>query len=187
MSKTLLNLLLITLSLAFYFVVISPIYFGGGNLYTVPTGQSIISLREFNKEDDKALNQLEEGLAKITSLKNSYSSIPQDTQDRLNIMIPDSIDGVRLVSEVNSMVVANGLTAENISYTKEGEDKKLPGVGIYSVSFSTKCSYANLKLLLDKFENSMRLFSVQSVSFSSGLNLNEPMAVNIKMNTYYIK
>lgn len=187
MSKTLLNLLLITVSVAFYYVIISPVYFGGGNLYVVSPDQSIVQLREFKNKNDTALQQLEDGLVKIDNLKKDYSSIDQYTQDRLNIMIPDKIDGVRLVSEVTSLVTSSGLPVDGLSYAKEGEDKKLPGVGIYSISFSTKCSYFDLKNLLSKFETSMRLFSVQSVSFSTGLNLDEPMAVNIKMNTYYIK
>lgn len=186
MSKTLFNLLLISASVALYFIVISPIYFGGGYLYIVSPDQSIISLNEFKNKNDIAFQQIEEGLVKIDNLKKEYDLIDQYTQDRLNTMIPDDIDGVRLVSEVSNMITSLGLPIDNISYSKESEDKKIPEVGIYSISFSTKGSYYDLKNLISKFETSMRIFSIQSVNFSTN-NLSEPMVVNVKMNTYYIK
>ncbi len=187
MSKTLLNLLLIITSVACYYIIISPIYFGGGYVYDVPADQSIIKLREFKNSNEEDSNKLKEAIVKINDLKKEYEGIDQYTQDRLNIMIPDSINNVRLMSEITTLMSSFGLPASGISITKEVEDKKLPGIGIYSISFSTKGSYFDLKDLLSKLETSMRLFSVQSVSFSPSEKPDEPMTVSIKMNTYYIK
>lgn len=187
MSKSLLNLLLITLSIFFYFVIISPIYFGNGYVYKVPRTNSITYLSEFKNKNDLALKQLTEGTTTINLLKKEYSSIDEKTHNDLNVMLPSGINPIVLVSEVSSIITDLGLPVENISYTKEIEDKKLPEVGVYSISFSTKCNYFNLKNLITKLEKSMRFFTVQSVSFSTGSNLDDSMLVNIKMNTYYIK
>lgn len=188
MSKSSTNLLsLIIISVAIYFVIISPIYFGGGSLYSVSPDESIVSMREFKNKIGSSLKELNDGKLNIAKLDSEYGSLDKDTQDKLNTMIPNDVDPIRLVSEINKIVTGVGLTAENISYSKEPEDKNLPGIGIYSISFSTKSSYSNLKNLIDKLEKSRRIFSIQSVSFASGTNINDPMNVNIKMNTYYIK
>lgn len=187
MSKTLFNLLLITISSATYFIVISPLYYGGGSLFVVSPDKSIVQLLHFKSNNDAALTKLNTGLVDIENLKKEYNSTDQHSVDTINTMIPDSVDPIRLVSEITKIAKDMGLAVENISVSKEGDDKKLPGIGVYMVSFSTKCSYGNLKDLLSKLQSSMRLFSVQSVNFSTSDNPADPLTVNIKMKTYYIK
>lgn len=187
MSKPLLNLLLVVVSVAMYYVVISPVYYGGGSVFAIAPENSIVQMRDFQNKSDNAIVKLTEGKEGIDNLSREYASFGDNGKDTINTMIPNSIDPIRLVSEINKIVLEEGLKAENIAYTKDGDDKKLSGVGVYSITFSTKCSYQDMKELLSKLQTSMRLFSIQSVGFSSPEKPNDPMAVTIKMKTYYIK
>ena len=51
----------------------------------------------------------------------------------------------------------------------------------------SRCFYENFKKLMDTFEKSMRLFSIQAVSFTAPEKDGDLTSYDVKLQTYYIK
>ena len=60
-------------------------------------------------------------------------------------MVPDQIDEVRLVSEVNSIANQTGFALENISYNQNPGSGGKTGVSSYTVTISTKGTYEKVQ------------------------------------------
>lgn len=183
MSKSLLNLLLLASTFALYFLLIQPVYTGVGGVWQ--PAQSVESLRTLNAQYDETLSQANDLYGQAETLRGQYSRISNDQKTKMAIMVPDSIDKVRLLSEVHSIAVQSGLTFNELSYS---DGTALPnGRGSAGISFSVKTSYPQFKALMDNFEKSLRLFSIQNVSFATGEREGDNMTYQVKLETYYIK
>lgn len=183
MSKNLLHLLLIISTFALYFVVIKPLYTGAGGV--MQPEQSIQRLQLLNRQYDDTLSQADSLFSQAETLRAQYSKITDADKAKMAIMVPDSIDKVHLLSEVRSVGEDAGFALSDIMYTEVGN--ALDSKGVVSISFSVKTTYPRFKALMDNFEKSMRLFSVDSVSFSSPGKEGELTTYQVKLLTYYLK
>lgn len=182
MSKNLLNLLLVVVTFAMYFLVIGPLYKGTGGVWQPE--QSIKSLREMNSQYNVTLEQAESLFAQAETLKNQYSKISEEDKAKMKIMVPDSIDKVRLLSEMVNISSITNMPYSDLSYS-DGTNQ--PGRGSATISFSVETSYPKFKEFIDAIEKSMRLFSIQNVSFAAPEKEGDPIKFQVKLETYYMK
>ncbi|MEN9337967.1 MAG: hypothetical protein RIQ41_281 [Candidatus Parcubacteria bacterium] len=183
MSKNLLNILLAVSTFALYYLLINPLYNGTGGVWQPE--ESIKMLRDLNGQYDETLRQANELYSQAETLRGQYSRISQDQKDMMKIMVPDSIDKVRLLSEVTNVAGLAGLKLENISYSDGSIAAS--GRGYATISFSVKTTYEKFKELMYAFETSMRLFSIQSVSFSSPAEDGQLTSYQVRLDTYFLK
>ncbi|MDB5260619.1 MAG: hypothetical protein JWN37_850 [Candidatus Nomurabacteria bacterium] len=182
MSPRLLNTLLIVGSFALYYVVISPLYSGGGTVWQPE--QSITALKTSNEEYTKTVAQVNELYNEAETLKKQYNNIDADTKKKIETMVPAKIDPVRLLSEVDNIANTTGVPISDLSYS---ENPAVGGRGSYTVSFSTKTTYTKFKQLLDSYEKSMRLYNIESTSFSVSTEPGTSTNYQVKLSTYYLK
>lgn len=182
MSKTLLNLLLIVATFAVYYLVIGPVYTGMGGVWQ--PAESVQSLKLLNTQYDETLAQADNLYSQAETLRSQYARISNDQKEMMKVMVPDSIDKVRLLSEVNNVFAQTGFTPNELAYS---EGNSTPTRGVVNISFSVKTNYTRFKQLMDVFEKSMRLFSVQSVTFETPEKEGEPTSYQVKLETYYLK
>lgn len=183
MSKNLLNLLLIVATFALYYVAIGPLYTGAGGVWQ--PAQSVQSLRMLNNQYDETLAQADNLFTQAETLRGQYSRISNDQKDKMKVMVPDTIDKVRLLSEVHAIGVQSGLTLNELSYS-EGQTLGT-GRSAAGVSFAVKTTYPQFKALMDTFEKSLRLFSIQSVTFAAPEQEGSLVTYQVKLETYFIK
>jgi hypothetical protein len=183
MSKNLLSLLLLVATFAVYYLLIGPLYKGTGGVWQ-PT-ESVQSLMALNTEYDQTLALADSLYSQATSLQAQYSKISVDDKAKMAIMVPESIDKVRLLSEVSNLVESTGLTASDIGVT-DG-NSALPGRGVMNVSFTVKTNYPKFKELMDDVEKSMRLYSIQNVTFSAPAKEGDLTSYQVQLQTYYLK
>lgn len=139
---------------------------------------------------DKALND-SKGLVKTVSDKEVlYNNLSEEGKSRLNKLLPDSIDNVKLIIDIDNIASKYRLKIRNIDIktgaTGEfgGSDLNKP-YGIASLRFSVTAPYDSFKLFLNDLEDSLRLVDITSLSFNSGdKNLNE---YKIELKTYWLK
>ncbi len=184
MSKNLLNLLLIVTVFAMYYLVISPIYTGVGGVWQ--PGESIQTLRDMNVQYDETLAQADGLYNQAQTLRAQYANISPDQKEKMEFMVPNSIDKIRLLDEVDGIGRETGLAFDSLAYS-EGSANTSSGLGSAGISFAVKTSYPKFKELMDNFEKSLRLFSIQSVSFSAPSKEGDPVSYQVKLNTYYLK
>lgn len=183
MSKNLLTLLLIVSTFAVYYLAIGPLYTGTGGVWQ--PAESVKALRTLNTQYDETLTQADNLFTQAETLRNQYARISDDQKDKMKVMVPDSIDRVRLLSEVSTIGILSGLPLSELSYS-DGPVLST-GRGAVGISFSVKTNYQQFKALMDTFEKSMRLFSIQSVTFTSPEQEGSPVTYQVKLETYFIK
>lgn len=183
MSKNLLSILLIIIPVVLYLLVIKPVYTGVGGVWQ-PT-QSVKDLSTLNEQYSATLDQAETLASQAMELEKEYQSVSQEDRDKMKIMVPDSIDRVRLLNEVSLMGTRLGFTLNDLSYA-EGSSLAA-GRGSATISFTVKTTYPRFKDLMDNFEKSLRLYTIQSVTFSAPEKEGDLTSYQVKLDTYYIK
>ena len=111
----------------------------------------------------------------------------------LKQLLPNNIDNVRLIIDINNIAKQRGLLVRNPSIAKEAETGEAtsglakPTLDKNSVviSFSVSASYEILKLFLNDLAHSLRIVDVESVSFSG--NDKNLYDYKISLRTYWLK
>jgi hypothetical protein len=184
MSKNLLNLLLIVTVFAMYYLVIHPFYSGTGGVWQPST--SIQSLQDMNTQYDVTLAQADSLYTQAQTLRAQYANISDEQKQKMQMMVPGSIDEIRLLDEVQGIGAQTGLYLDNLSYSENGGGA-VSSLGSAGISFTIKTTYPKFKELMDNFEKSLRLFSIQNVSFSASEVEGSPLSFQVKLSTYYLK
>lgn len=184
MSPKLLNIFLLMFSGVIYFFFINPVYTGVGSLWTPEKG--IIQLRTDKQRYTSTLDQVGTIVAQAGTLKKEYAGVTDEEKAKMQMMVPNSIDKVRLLSEITNIASQSGTTLDtlNVSDLKSYGDK---AVGAYTVTFSIKATYPRFKEIMRNYETSLRLFSTESVAFSASEKETDPITFNVRMMTYYMK
>lgn len=165
MSPKLLNILLILVPTVLYFGYIDPLYSGNSGFLYSPE-KNITALR--NENIQVADNLIQANLVNdaITKMIKDYKSVDPAIMNKASLLLPDSIDDIRLRSEVltiaNKMGVGlTGLKVETITDSSMSADL----VG-YKVSFSITSQYETFKKMMTSFEKNMRFYIVDNVAIA---------------------
>lgn len=134
--------------------------------YTKPTYEEISTINDEISQYETALNQVSEIQKTRGELMAEYEQIPQDNLYVLSRILPTSFDRVRFLIEMDRIATANGLTAQDVSFSNSsGEGTS----GIYQsteVSFSTSGSYEEVQSFIRDVEQSARLIDITELSIS---------------------
>lgn len=129
-----------------------------------------------------------------------YNSIPKADLDNLKTLLPDSVDNIRLIIQIDSLATKNGLsTLRNVDY-KSTEEKTAvsasPDVvkrpyGEFVISFQTVGQYSNFLAFLSDLEQNLRLVDVMAVEFitndTTGTGLASNLTYKVTLKTYWLK
>lgn len=125
----------------------------------------------------------------LLKAKNAvFNQIDDAKKNALNKLLPDSIDNVKLIIDINQIASDKGMTIRNISIkggdtTSVGPDTRPYGVA--TLGFSVSGPYKTLKDFLVSLQTSLRLIDVTSVSFSSGDK--DQYEYNVEIKSYWLK
>lgn len=183
MSPKLLKLLLLVLTFTIYYLVISPLYTGKGALWQPE--KSIGALRDLNAQYDQTLSQADDLYKQAEQLRREYAAIDETSKQKMLKMVPKSIDPVRLLSELNIIAAASGISLGGVSYSDTAKEINLAGG--YQLSFTIKTSYQKFKEFMSNYENSLRLFTLHSVAFSAPEKETDLISFQVRLTTYYLK
>ncbi len=181
--KNIIASLLILASIGIFFGLIKPAY---GN---------VLSLQSQIKTYDDALSQGNILQAKISADKQQLASFSQSDVDRLNKLIPDTIDNVKLIIDIKNIALQSGMLLKsiNVSDTKDAVDQSGNptsnnpfGIQSVDLSFVVTSSYPNFVLFLQRLEQSLRLVDVRSVSFTP-TDTSNVYDFSVTLRTYWLK
>ena len=137
-------------------------------------------------------------IAKREGLQTDYNAIDNKTRQKLEKILPDTIDNIRLFIDINKMASKYGILVKNINIDESGKESKSSGnkTSIVSqntpdaynrlnVSFSFSASYPNFLLFIKDLEESLRVIDIRE------LKVNAKDATNynfeITFETYWLK
>ena len=144
--------------------------------FTNPTYQGLkgtqAKVDAYNDALDKA-QELKALRDKLASARNAFS--PQDEQ-KLVRLLPDQVDNIRLIIDINSIAARRGLVLSNValgevSQSSAGAVSLAVGpssdqVGSLSLGFSVTASYEDFLAFLQDLEHSLRILDVEKLSFN---------------------
>lgn len=183
---------LVVVSLAVFFGYINPTY-GALTGKAELKERSISELKEEAKRYDDALTKTREIEKKRTGLLEKYNAIPLADRERLEKLLPDHIDSVRLIIDVNNIASQYGMTLRNITLTES--DGQSPAASANAIGpqgqryvavglrFGVGGSYDDFRAFLRDLEQSLRVVDVQTLSFGSGKEADE-YSYSVTLATY---
>ncbi len=124
-----------------------------------------------------------------TQLINRFKNISPEEVERLQQFLPDTVDNVRLLVDIDAIAKRKRLTITNINInteeaTQDDEDKS--GVGKVSITFTFVSSYNAMKDILAELERSLRVVDVRKVEVATGSDPNT-FATTLTIDTYWLR
>lgn len=181
MLKFIVPLFLIILSGGLFFSYIHPAYTETGNL------------KEVYKEYDNALTKSKELREIRQELLTKYNSFSEENIQRIEKLLPDNIDNVRLIMEINQIAVRNGGMIRSIDiYSGESSDSKkgdvdlgLDGYNSIGLRFVVEAKYDDFVNFMSDLSNNLRIVDVSDYSLKSGSE--DVYKHNVDIKTYWLK
>ena len=167
--------------------------------YTKPEYDKAIALKADLVQFEQTLKEAKDLQDKWAEILNNYTNLSQEDIDRLVKLVPDNIDNIKLVLEVNELVGQYGLTLKDIEVVdpekrngqkiSEGAIKGSPLYGQVNIDFSLSGSYDNFVALLGRLEKSLRMIDVTKITFKAPKDekkLNE-YDFDLTLSTYWLR
>jgi Tfp pilus assembly protein PilO len=186
--KSFLSLLFIAVSIVVFFVMVKPKYESLQDLRT--------SVATANANLDTA--------AKLTKSRDDlmarYQKITKEDLDNLKTLLPDSVNNIRLIIQINSLATKNNLSLlRNVDYqteevaTKNQDPQAVQKpYGEFTMSFQTTGQYKNFLAFISDLEQNLRLVDVVRVDLTPAdqgvqQNAGSSFSYKVTLQTYWLK
>lgn len=164
------------------------------------------AVRAVNSEYISAIANADELIKVRDKVLNEYKSLSEDNRTRLDKMLPNTVDNIRLIIDLNSVAVRHNLSLRNIRAAVTGSSKGasspmpisqggIPGgitsiptpiLDTVSVSFSVNAPYQQFIDLLREFEANLRVMDVTRLSISAG-STSGLYDFGVELKTYWLR
>ncbi|MCH8889323.1 type 4a pilus biogenesis protein PilO [Patescibacteria group bacterium] len=149
MVKLLIPIISIIVALALYFFFIQD------------TLERVAELKIESAQFDETLKSAQELENTIERLTRESENIQTSDLDKLEILLPDHIDSVRFIYDLNTIAEIHNKTLGEVSVEELKGDRFTSTI----VTFSINGTYSELLAFLSDLELSLRIIDVQSISF----------------------
>ena len=144
-------------------------------------------------------------------LAAKYNSIAPENLSRLEKFLPQNVDNIRLILEIEQIAAPYGMTLGNVKYNVDedkkseeggvpilpggGRDEDTRGYGVFDLEFSTTGKYSDFINFTRDLENNLRIVDISSIVFSSDKTIlvggkpvpSDEYTYNFKIKTYWLK
>lgn len=188
--KTWIPFILILASVGIFFVVIDPQY-------------DEIKELKFEREDNEATIRLAKELeSKRGQLHADFNKISNEDREHLQKLLPDTVDNVRLILDINNISETFGIAIRDISIESEegsnGEGDSgdfvdntvidnTASVGTITLGFSVSATYDTFKALMEDLENSLRVVDIRTLTIGGAGTENIFYDFDVVLDTYWLR
>ena len=183
MMKYLLALVIIFVSVGIFLRFIDPLY------------KEIQDVQIKVAQLDEALTHSKEILSIRDSLLDKFNSIPENDLERLVKMVPDNVDNIGLILEIDRLVSEHAVTLKDITVSggsTQGSQRgqilsgtKEDPLGTIILNFVFSGSYSAFRNFLLSLERSLRLLNITALNFAATEeDLNQ---YHVTIETYWLK
>ncbi|MEK7113678.1 MAG: hypothetical protein AAB873_02520 [Patescibacteria group bacterium] len=176
-------------------------------LFTSPLYQDVSLKRSQVSDYNKALDNAKAFEAERDKLTQKYNSFNPDNLSKLQKLLPDNVDNIRLILEIEKIASPYGMALKDVKYDAgenvvltEGEESvpaeeeiMVKDYDTWNLEFSTSGSYSNFINFIKDLESNLRIVDISSIQFSSNTNLgagsslSEVYTYDFKIKTYWLK
>jgi len=193
-------------------IILIGIAFAGFFTFTNPLFKDVSSFRKDLVSYNEALTNSKALEAERDKLTQKYNTIDPENLVKLQKFLPDNVDNIRLILEIEKIAAPYGMTLKDVRYdttnkkditnnngtvaqTTTTTETSQKTYGAWELEFSTQGTYTNFTNFLKDLENNLRIVDVSSIQFSSeggaGLKTSptssEIYKFNFKVKTYWLK
>lgn len=167
-------------------------------LYTKPAYDGVATLRAENESYDLALEKAAELQRLKQSLLSRFNAFNPTDIERLHKLLPDHVDNVRLVLDLDTLASKHGIALQNVvisrpTVAEEGRGNVIgPSQRKFeslTMQFTTTGTYERFKVFLTDLEESLRIVDVIDLTINAGAPVaGEPTySFNITLRTYWLR
>lgn len=182
--KKYLPIILIVISIAIFFLFIDPQY------------EELQKLNKQKKENDNMLQLSQELQRRRELLQASYNNIGDEERRQLEKLLPDTVDNVRLVSDINNIAEQYGISISNIDVSKDSmsPDKntnvstnveRTTDIGTITLGFTVTSTYEIFINFMRDLEETLRVVDIKSLNIRSGQG--NFMTYEVVIDTYWLR
>lgn len=160
-------------------------------LYINPTYETIIELRSQEAQFNEALNRSRELQQARDTLLSRYNTFAQSDVDRLAKLLPDNVDNVRLILDIDGIASKYNMRTRNVTVAdSSSDDPNALGtnqgpVGSVVLNFSVTATYESFISFLKDLESSLRIVDLVGLSFTS--EQGDAYDFDVSLRTYWLK
>ena len=171
-------------------------------MFTQPKYQETKDAKQEIQQYDEALDKANELQQLKQSLLSRYNAFDPNDVSRLQKLLPDHVDNVRLVLDLDNMAGTHGMALQNVVISNPGsETGETSAVGTIGTArqkfdsltlrFSTRATYPTFVQFLEDLESNLRITDLIALTLtpeSGGAEASEPMyRFDITVRTYWLK
>lgn len=178
------------------FVIAGAIFF----LYTQPAYNKLQGERTKIAQYDAALDKAAELQSLKQNLLDRYNAFNSSDVERLQKLLPDHVDNVRLILDLDSLAGRYGLGLQNVEVSTSDSGGSKSAIGVIGTSnqkyesltltFATLGTYEAFTRFLSDLETSLRIVDLAALSItsaSSGESREPIYSFKITLRTYWLK
>ena len=195
--KSLMPILLIIVSIGIFFVVIDPEY------------KEVKKLQDEIAQNNTTLDLAAQLREKRETLKAKYNQISEEERGELAKLLPDTVDNVRLIIDINNIAEKYGIIIQNFELsTSEDSDKdtrliddEFEGIiqgsaiqypdtskiGVVSFTFSVTAQYNVFLSFLRDLERALRIVDIRSIDITRSDTEGVFYNYRVNLDTYWLK
>ncbi|PIP86708.1 hypothetical protein COV42_02600 [Candidatus Campbellbacteria bacterium CG11_big_fil_rev_8_21_14_0_20_44_21] len=180
MSRPIFSTILIVLAVVVFFSFVNPTY------------EEVRALSEESAQFDNALNRSKELQSVRDELLSRYNTFSNENLDRIEKLLPDNLDNVRLILDLDGIASKYGMLIKNVSIADKEEETSgvvLPQspVGKMELSFAMTGSYSEFKKFMSDLEQSLRIVDLKRLSFKPQEQNEDIINFEVSVRTYWLK
>lgn len=174
-------------------------------VFTNPNYQQISDLKVSRDAYDQALNNSKQLLAIRDQLKDKYNNLSESDKERLQKLMPDNVDNIRLIIDIQKIASQYGMNPKDIKFdarataknttsgasqvvaTPEEAAQDNKDYGSFDLEFSVTGTYQNFMSFLHDLENSLRIVDVGGITFQAADTGSTAIRYNVHIKTYWLK
>jgi hypothetical protein len=160
------------------------------------------AVKAVNDQYKSAIANAEQLIKVREQVLKAYNSLTEEDRERLDKMIPGTVDNIRLVIDLNSIGVRHGLALKDVRAAATGNDSaptsqngprqakqegmiSTPTLDTVTISFGVTAPYLEFISLLQDLEANLRIMDISRLSVSAtDTGLYE---FSVELKTYWLK
>lgn len=199
MSRFLMPILFIALAVGSFF------------LYTQRIYDEAVVIRDDVAKLQDAREKLDLVLLKKQELINKYNALQQSDIDRLEKLMPDNLDNIKLIIDIDNLSRKYGMVLNAVKFDVDqrqssgsGQPNAITGqyatvqdnrsaaasnkdYNSFGFSFTMTGNFDSLNKLLSDVEKNLRVVDISAINFDAGTDTNSTYKYEVKAKIYWLK
>ncbi len=184
-----------------------------GIYFTVTKGMlaDAKAVQQVNTQYSSAIESADQLIQVRDQVLKNYNNVSQDDRDRLNKMIPNTVDNIRLIIDLNSVALRHGFSLRNIKAVAGSAQKAgttgtaastpavapsnglgsnnnviaTPVLDTVTVSFSVSAPYNQFISFMQDLEADLRMMDLTHLTMSA--NDTDTYDFSVELKTYWMR